>query len=165
MPHKEPKPRRPAAKRRRRGPTRPNVYVTVIGAPAAAPVEAATPVPAEPDEARELDEPLVSPEWLERRSKRLDAFEEELRKRALDLDVREAEHGLADVVKEHDRSLHTWNSRRPQQIAHVAGSQRGLPSTCFQFSSSTSLSVMPFERRALHCGTAEAVLLLACLEG
>ena len=92
MPHKEPKPRRPAAKRRRRGPTRPNVYVTVIGAPAAAPVEAATPVPAEPDEARELDEPLVSPEWLERRSKRLDAFEEELRKRALDLDVREAEH-------------------------------------------------------------------------
>jgi hypothetical protein len=91
MSHQEPKPKRPAARRRRRSPTRPNVYVTVIGAPTAAPSEVAVPAPAEPDESRAFDEPLVSPEWLERRSKRLDTFEQDLRKRALDLDVREAE--------------------------------------------------------------------------
>jgi hypothetical protein len=89
MPPKEHKPRRPAAKRRRRGPTRPNVYVTIIGAPAAAAAQA---VPGQPESDQiENDEPLVSAEWLERRNKRLDAFEQELRKRALDLDVREAE--------------------------------------------------------------------------
>ena len=91
MPQDEPKPKRPAAKRRRRSPTRPNVYVTIIGAPTAAPSHAAEPVPAEKDEPSGFEAPLVSPEWLERRSKRLDAFEQELRKRALDLDVREAE--------------------------------------------------------------------------
>ena len=92
MPQDEPKPKRPAAKRRRRSPTRPNVYVTIIGAPPAAPSsEAAEPVPAQMEEPNGLEAPLVSPEWLERRSKRLDAFEQELRKRALDLDVREAE--------------------------------------------------------------------------
>jgi hypothetical protein len=91
MPHKEPKPKRPAAKRRRRSPTRPNVYVTIIGTPTAASAEAVEPVPAPPEEESGFEAPLVSPEWLERRSKRLDSFEQELRKRALDLDVREAE--------------------------------------------------------------------------
>jgi Skp family chaperone for outer membrane proteins len=91
MSHQEPKPKRPAARRRRRSPTRPNVYVTIVGAPVAASAEAVVPAPAEAAESRAFDEPLVSPEWLERRSKRLDAFEQELRKRALDLDVREAE--------------------------------------------------------------------------
>jgi hypothetical protein len=91
MPHQEPKPKRPAAKRRRRSPTRPNVYVTIIGAPTAAPSEAVEPVPAATEEESGFEAPLVSPEWLERRSKRLDSFEQELRKRALDLDVREAE--------------------------------------------------------------------------
>ena len=91
MPQDEPKPKRPAAKRRRRSPTRPNVYVTIIGAPTAAPSQAAEPVPAQLDEPSGFEAPLVSPEWLERRSKRLDAFEQEFRKRALDLDVREAE--------------------------------------------------------------------------
>ena len=91
MPHKEPKPKRPAAKRRRRSPTRPNVFVTIIGSSTAAPTQAAEPVPAPTEEVSGFEAPLVSPEWLERRSKRLDAFEQELRKRALDLDVREAE--------------------------------------------------------------------------
>ena len=91
MPHNEPQPKRPAAKRRRRSPTRPNVYVTIIGAPTAVPSQVAEPVPAEKDEPSGFEAPLVSPEWLERRSKRLDAFEQELRKRALDMDVREAE--------------------------------------------------------------------------
>jgi hypothetical protein len=91
MPHKEPKPKRPAVKRRRRSPTRPNVYVTIIGAPVAASSQAVEPAPAETEESSGFEAPLVSPEWLERRSKRLDAFEQELRKRALDLDVREAE--------------------------------------------------------------------------
>jgi hypothetical protein len=91
MPHQEPKPKRPAAKRRRRSPTRPNVYVTIIGASKVAPSQAAEPVPAETEESNGFEAPLVSPEWLERRSKRLDSFEQELRKRALDLDVREAE--------------------------------------------------------------------------
>lgn len=91
MPHQESKPKRPAAKRRRRSPTRPNVYVTIVGAPTVASAQAAEPVPAEKEEASGFEAPLVSPEWLERRSKRLDAFEQELRKRALDLDVREAE--------------------------------------------------------------------------
>lgn len=90
MSQQEPKPRRAAAKRRRRGPTRPNVYVTIIGAGLPASSEA-VPAPAEAEEPRETDGPLVSSEWLERRSNRLDAFEQELRKRALDLDVREAE--------------------------------------------------------------------------
>jgi hypothetical protein len=90
MSHQDPKPRRPAAKRRRRGPTRPNVYVTIIGAGLPASSEAA-PAPAEAEVPREADGPLVSSEWLERRNNRLDAFEQELRKRALDLDVREAE--------------------------------------------------------------------------
>lgn len=90
MSQQEPKPRRAAAKRRRRGPTRPNVYVTIIGAGLPASSEAA-PAPAEAEAPREADGPLVSSEWLERRSNRLDAFEQELRKRALDLDVREAE--------------------------------------------------------------------------
>jgi hypothetical protein len=91
MSQQEPKPRRAAAKRRRRSPTRPNVYVTIIGAGVPAFSQGAAPVPAEAETSRETDEPLVSPEWLERRSNRLDAFEQELRKRALDLDVREAE--------------------------------------------------------------------------
>ena len=99
MSQQEPKRKRPAAKRRRRSPTRPNVYVTIIGAdlPAAAqaaapvPAQAAAPAPAQAEARQAADEPLVSPEWLERRSNRLDAFEQELRRRALDLDVREAE--------------------------------------------------------------------------
>jgi hypothetical protein len=92
MSQQEPKPRRPAAKRRRRSPTRPNVYVTIIGAGLPAAAQAApAPVPAQAEARQEADEPLVSPEWLERRSNRLDAFEQELRRRALDLDVREAE--------------------------------------------------------------------------
>jgi len=90
MSQQEPKPRRAAAKRRRRGPTRPNVYVTIIGAGLPASSEAA-PAPPEGEAPREADGLLVSSEWLERRSNRLDAFEQELRKRALDLDVREAE--------------------------------------------------------------------------
>ena len=68
------------AKRRRRGPTRPNVYVTIIGAGLPVSSEAA-PAPAEAEAPREADRPLVSSEWLERRNNRLDAFEQELRRR------------------------------------------------------------------------------------
>jgi hypothetical protein len=91
MSQQEPKPRRPAAKRRRRSPTRPNVYVTIIGAGLPPFTQAAAPATAQAETPQEVDEPLVSSEWLERRSNRLDAFEQELRRRALDLDVREAE--------------------------------------------------------------------------
>lgn len=93
MSQQEPKRRRPAAKRRRRSPTRPNVYVTIIGSglPASSQAAAPDPVSEQAEAPQEVDEPLVSREWLERRNNRLDAFEQELRKRALDLDVREAE--------------------------------------------------------------------------
>jgi hypothetical protein len=84
-------PRTPSVKRRRR-PTRPNVHINIfqnlLPPPKAVP---------EPKAELELphddlfDEPLVSTEWIQRRSRRLDAFEQELRERAAELDRREAE--------------------------------------------------------------------------
>jgi hypothetical protein len=64
--------------------------VTIIGAGAPALTQATAPTPVDTENAHD-EQPLVSVEWLERRSKRLDTFEQDLRKRALDLDVREAE--------------------------------------------------------------------------
>jgi hypothetical protein len=86
---------KPTPRRRRRRPTRPNVYVNIFGAPVASgSAEHAPALPAEAAEAaeqREPEEPLVSPEWLERRGKRLTAMEQELRERALELERRESE--------------------------------------------------------------------------
>jgi Skp family chaperone for outer membrane proteins len=81
-------------KRRRRGPTRPNVHINIFQNLAASQDSAPEPkIEAETalEHASERDKPLVSSEWLERRSRRLDAFEQELRRRAVELDAREAE--------------------------------------------------------------------------
>ena len=84
---------KPTPRRRRRRPTRPNVYVNIFGAPSAHASTEHAPAPAaEAGERPQAEEsPLVSPEWLERRGKRLTAMEQELRERALELERREAE--------------------------------------------------------------------------
>jgi hypothetical protein len=81
----EPTTPQPRVRRRRR----PNV--TNINIFALAPVSAPQTLPAFEDEPEEREETLVSSEWLERRSKRLDAFEQDLRRRSGELDIREAE--------------------------------------------------------------------------
>jgi septal ring factor EnvC (AmiA/AmiB activator) len=66
--------------------------VTNINIFALAPVAASHPHVAVPElEPEETTETLVSPEWLERRSRRLDELEQDLRRRAADLAAREAE--------------------------------------------------------------------------
>jgi hypothetical protein len=66
--------------------------VTNINIFALAPVAAAQTNVAEREPARdESTEALVSPQWLERRSRRLDEQEQELRRRAAELDARESE--------------------------------------------------------------------------
>jgi chromosome segregation ATPase len=94
MSERDPKESRSDLKRRRRrGPTRPNVHINIFqNVPAAG--TAATEEPAAPaveERDRDLEETLVSSEWLERRSKRLDGYEQDLRHRALELETREAE--------------------------------------------------------------------------
>jgi Skp family chaperone for outer membrane proteins len=58
-------------------------------APMAAPQ--ASPARAPEVEVAETTETLVSPQWLERRSRKLDTLEQELRRRSAELDAREAE--------------------------------------------------------------------------
>jgi hypothetical protein len=66
--------------------------VTNINIFALAPIAASDPSAAVPElEREEPSETLVSPQWLERRSKQIDALEQELRRRGADLDFREAE--------------------------------------------------------------------------
>jgi Skp family chaperone for outer membrane proteins len=66
--------------------------VTNINIFALAPVAAAHPNAAVPELGRdESSETLVSPQWLERRSRKLDTLEQELRRRSAELDAREAE--------------------------------------------------------------------------
>src|SRR5205809_1112165 len=82
----------PQPRVRRRRPPKPTV--TNINIFALAPVSAPQTLPAvdaEPEEGEEVETTLVSSEWLERRSKRLDEFEQELRRRSGELDIREAE--------------------------------------------------------------------------
>jgi len=72
---------------RPRRPSVTNINIFAL-APVAAPhASTAQPVP----ERDESTETLVSPQWLERRNRKLDTLEQELRHRAGDLDVREAE--------------------------------------------------------------------------
>jgi hypothetical protein len=66
--------------------------VTNINIFSLAPVAASEPNVALPEPEPEVPtETLVSPQWLERRSKQIDGLEQELRRRAADLDLREAE--------------------------------------------------------------------------
>jgi Skp family chaperone for outer membrane proteins len=67
--------------------------VTNINIFALAPVAApqATPFRVPEIEPAETAETLVSPQWLERRSRKLDTLEQELRRRSAELDAREAE--------------------------------------------------------------------------
>jgi Skp family chaperone for outer membrane proteins len=66
--------------------------VTNINIFALAPVAAASPNVAVPELGRdEPAETLVSPQWLERRSRKLDTLEQELRRRSSELEAREAE--------------------------------------------------------------------------
>src|SRR5437773_2582440 len=76
----------PVRRRRRPKPTVTNINMFWLGA---TPVAESAPARLEPEV--EPEQTLVSSEWLERRSKRLDAYEQELRQRALELEVREAE--------------------------------------------------------------------------
>jgi hypothetical protein len=77
-----------------------NVFAVSTGAEPAAPESSAHAAPAAlPDPARStrfededlFGERLVSPEWLERRAKRLEQQEQGLRERAFDIERREAE--------------------------------------------------------------------------
>jgi Skp family chaperone for outer membrane proteins len=66
--------------------------VTNINIFALAPVAAAHPNVAVPELGHdEPAETLVSPQWLERRNRKLDTLEQELRRRSAELDAREAE--------------------------------------------------------------------------
>jgi chromosome segregation ATPase len=81
----------PPVKRRRRpkqAVTNINIFALGPSGTEAAPVRREDEI--EPEQA-EPEETLVSSEWLERRSKRLDKYEQELRQRVLELEVREAE--------------------------------------------------------------------------
>jgi Skp family chaperone for outer membrane proteins len=67
--------------------------VTNINIFALAPMAAAQATPARAPEVElvETAETLVSPQWLERRNRKLDTLEQELRRRSAELDAREAE--------------------------------------------------------------------------
>jgi hypothetical protein len=66
--------------------------VTNINIFALSPMAAAAPNATVPGLEREdSTETLVSPQWLERRNKKLDVLEQELRRRGAELDAREAE--------------------------------------------------------------------------
>ena len=79
-------PSSPVRRRRRPKPSVTNINIFALGSGGAAEGGSEH---SEPDVGRE--ETLVSSEWLERRSKRLDAYEQELRQRAAELEACEAE--------------------------------------------------------------------------
>ncbi|HEY3105451.1 MAG TPA: hypothetical protein VGJ49_01510 [Gaiellaceae bacterium] len=80
-------PAAPVRRRRRPKPTVTNINMFWLGA-----TPGAETAPARPEaEVVEPEQTLVSSEWLERRGKRLDAYEQELRQRGLELEIREAE--------------------------------------------------------------------------
>lgn len=109
-------------RRRRRGPTRPNVHINIFQNVPSAESATAEERP-EPAESRELDETLVSTEWLERRSKRLDGYEQELRGRALELETREAELEQREAEFEAE-SFIRWEALEERERRLVALEER-----------------------------------------
>lgn len=111
-------------RRRRRGPTRPNVHINIfqnLPAGSSPPAEERSePAVRETDE---LDEAMVSSEWLERRSKRLDAYEEDLRQRALELETREAELEQREAEFEAE-SFIRWEALEERERRLVALEER-----------------------------------------
>lgn len=123
MPEHEPKETRSDVKRRRRrGPTRPNVHINIFQNGPSAGGTAAEERP-EPAESRDLDETLVSSEWLERRNKRLDGYEQELRRRALELETREAELEQREAEFEAE-SFIRWEALEERERRLVALEER-----------------------------------------
>jgi hypothetical protein len=123
MPEHEPKETRSDVKRRRRrGPTRPNVHINIFQNAPSAGSTAAEERP-EPAESNDLDETIVSSEWLERRSKRLDAHEQELRRRVLDLETREAELEQREAEFEAE-SFIRWEALEERERRLVALEER-----------------------------------------
>jgi hypothetical protein len=123
MPEHEPKETRSDVKRRRRrGPTRPNVHINIFqNVPSGA--NTAAEEPPEPAQSPDLDETLVSSEWLERRSKRLDGHEQELRRRALELETREAELEQREAEFEAE-SFIRWEALEERERRLVALEER-----------------------------------------
>ncbi|MEX0817163.1 MAG: hypothetical protein WD027_06940 [Gaiellales bacterium] len=109
-------------RRRRRGPTRPNVHINIFQNLPSAESTAAEERP-EPAESHDLDETLVSPEWLERRSKRLDGHEQELRRRVLELETREAELEQREAEFEAE-SFIRWEALEERERRLVALEER-----------------------------------------
>jgi hypothetical protein len=123
MPEHEPRETRPDVKRRRRrGPTRPNVHINIFQNVPSAATPPAEERP-EPAESHDLDETLVSSEWLERRSKRLDGYEQELRQRALELETREAELEQREAEFEAE-SFIRWEALEERERRLVALEER-----------------------------------------
>jgi Skp family chaperone for outer membrane proteins len=99
--------------------TRPSV--TNINIFALAPIAAAQPSVAVPELDRdEPSETLVSPQWLERRSRRLDTLEQELRRRGAELDAREAELEQREAEFEAEAFIRTEAlEEREQRLAEL----------------------------------------------
>jgi hypothetical protein len=117
--------------------------VTNINIFALAPMAASSPSAAVPELQRdEPSETLVSPEWLERRSRKLDALEQDLRRRAADLEAREAlleqreaefeaeSFIRSEALEERERRLEEFDERlgrRESELgSYIARVQSGL---------------------------------------
>ena len=81
----------------------------------------------EPEREAEPDQTLVSSEWLERRSRRLDEYEQELRRRALELEIREAELEQREAEFEAEAFIRTEaleeRERRLKELDQKLGSR------------------------------------------
>jgi hypothetical protein len=130
-------PSSPVGRRRRPKPGVTNINIFALGSGTA---PEAVPEHSEPEVDRE--DKLVSAEWLERRSKRLDAYEQELRQRAaeleaheLELEQREAEFEAeafirSEALEERERRLveleKKLGHRETELSSYVARVQGGL---------------------------------------
>lgn len=124
MPEHDPKETRSDVKRRhRRGPTRPNVHINIFQNGPSAGGTAGEERPEPPAASGDLEETLVSSEWLERRSKRLDGHEQELRRRALELETREAELEQREAEFEAE-SFIRWEALEERERRLVALEER-----------------------------------------
>jgi hypothetical protein len=120
--HEHKETRSDVKRRRRRGPTRPNVHINIFQSVPAAASTAPEERP-EPAQSDDLDETFVSSEWLERRSKRLDGYEQELRQRALELETREAELEQREAEFEAE-SFIRWEALEERERRLVALEER-----------------------------------------